>query len=256
MLLVAGIANTFPVFLLALLADFGGSRAATSATASLLWIGGALLSPIAGYLVAHWNPRRLVCLGLAIVAGGMLIGSAASTLPLFLLAMGAGGGIGLGLTGMTTHAALIADAYVRRRGLATGIAFGGSMAAYALAPPAQWMITHWGWRPAFWCYAAAILALIPWAWRAHPTRLASVRSGAPGSAAVTLPPLFGYLATTQHALYFTERGFTAGQASVFLAVGGVLAGPAARSPGSPPTGSAAPPQASCRSRARWWGWRA
>jgi predicted MFS family arabinose efflux permease len=75
--------------------------------------------------------------------------------------MGVGGGIGLGLTGMTTHAALIADAYVRRRGLATGIAFGGSMAAYALAPPAQWIITHWGWRPAFWCYAGAIPALIP-----------------------------------------------------------------------------------------------
>jgi predicted MFS family arabinose efflux permease len=243
MLLVAGITNTFPVFLPALLADFGGSRAATSATASLLWIGGALLSPIAGYLVAHWNPRRLVCLGLAIVAGGMLIGSAAPTLPLFLLAMGVGGGIGLGLTGMTTHAALIADAYVRRRGLATGIAFGGSMAAYALAPPAQWIITHCGLRPAFWCYAGAILALIPWAWRAHPTRLASLRSGgAPGSTAVTLrsivrsagfwsllvmfttPPLFGYLATTQHALYFTERGFTAGQASGLLAIGGVLAG--------------------------------
>lgn len=243
MLLVAGITNTFPVFLPALLAEFGGSRAATASTASLLWVGGALLSPLAGYLVARWNPRRLVCLGLAVVAGGMVFGSLAPTLPLFLVAMGVGGGIGLGLTGMTTHAALIADAYVRRRGLATGIAFGGSMAAYALAPPAQWIITHWGWRPAFWCYAGAILALIPWAWRAHPTQLASVRSAASsGRAAVaissivgsvafwsllvmfTTPPLFGYLATTQHALYFTERGFTAGQASMLLAVGGVLAG--------------------------------
>ena len=243
MLLVAGITNTFPVFLPALLAEFGGSRAATASTASLLWVGGALLSPLAGYLVARWNPRRLVCLGLAAVAGGMILGSLAPTLPLFLVAMGVGGGIGLGLTGMTTHAALIADAYVRRRGLATGIAFGGSMAAYALAPPAQWVITHWGWRPAFWCYAGAILALIPWAWRAHPTQLASVRAGgASGSAAVTLasivrsagfwsllvmfttPPLFGYLATTQHALYFTERGFTASQASLLLAIGGILAG--------------------------------
>ena len=245
MLLVAGITNTFPVFLPALLAEFGGSRAATASTASLLWIGGALLSPVAGYLVARWNPRRLVCLGLAIVAGGMLLGSLAPTLPLFLVAMGIGGGIGLGLTGMTTHAALIADAYVRRWGLAIGIAFGGSMAAYALAPPAQWIITHWGWRPAFWCYAAAILALIPWAWRAHPTQLASIRRGGTGSsesAAVTIasivrsagfwsllvmfttPPLFGYLATTQHALYFVERGFSAGQASVLLAIGGLLAG--------------------------------
>jgi len=40
----------------------------------------------------------------------------------------------------------------------------------------------------------------------------------------TTPPLFGYLATTQHTLYFTERGFTAGEASLLLAIGGVLAG--------------------------------
>jgi predicted MFS family arabinose efflux permease len=241
MLLVAGLTNTFPVFLPALLDDFGGSRAATASTASLLWVGGALLSPVAGYLVAHWNPRRLICIGLAIVATGMLLGSFAPTLPLFLLAMGVGGGIGLGLTGMSTHAALIADAYVRRRGLATGLAFGGSMAAYALAAPAQWLITHWGWRQAFWCYAAAVAALIPWAGHAHPAQLASVRSAAAGdpvslasivrsagfwSLAVmfTTPPLFGYLSTTQHAIFFTERGFTAGQASLLLAIGGVLAG--------------------------------
>ena len=243
MLLVAGLTNTFPVFLPALLAEFGGSRAATASTASLLWIGGAVLSPVAGYLVAHWSPRRLVCLGLAIVATGLVLGSFARSLPLFLLAAGVGGGIGLGLAGMSTHAALIADAYVRRRGLATGIAFGGSMAAYALAPPAQWIITHWGWRPAFWCYAAAIAALIPWAWRTHPTRLASAADrGRPGQAPVaassiirsagfwsllvmfTTPPLFGYLATTQHTLFLTERGFTAGDASLLLAIGGILAG--------------------------------
>src|SRR5258706_7239648 len=40
----------------------------------------------------------------------------------------------------------------------------------------------------------------------------------------TTPPLFGYLATTQHTLYFTERGFTAGEASLLLAIGGLLAG--------------------------------
>jgi predicted MFS family arabinose efflux permease len=244
MLLVAGITNTFPVFLPALLAEFGGSRAATASTASVLWLGGALLSPLAGYLVARSNPRLLVGVGLGLMALGMILGSLAPTLPLFLAAMGAGGGIGLGLTGMTTHAALIADAYVRRRGLATGIAFGGSMAAYALAPPAQWAISHWGWRPAFWCYAAAIAAVIPWAWRTHPTRLSSARDrhAVLGEATVTVssivrspgfwsllvmfttPPLFGYLATTQHALYFTARGFTAGEASMLLAIGGVLAG--------------------------------
>src|SRR4029077_449078 len=98
MLLVAGITNTFPVFLPALLAEFGGSRAATASTASLLWLGGALLSPRARYLVARGNPRLLVSLGLALVAGGLLLGSLAPTLPLFLLAMGTRGGLGAGPT--------------------------------------------------------------------------------------------------------------------------------------------------------------
>jgi hypothetical protein len=56
LLLVAGLTNTFPVFFPALLAEFGGSRAATASTASVLWLGGALLSPVAGYLVARRNP--------------------------------------------------------------------------------------------------------------------------------------------------------------------------------------------------------
>jgi hypothetical protein len=56
MLLVAGITNTFPVFLPALLAEFGGSGAATAATASLLWVGGALLSPWLRRSPSSWSP--------------------------------------------------------------------------------------------------------------------------------------------------------------------------------------------------------
>src|SRR5262245_35453031 len=39
MLLVSGFNNTFPVFFPPLLEEFGGSRAATGSTASLLWLG-------------------------------------------------------------------------------------------------------------------------------------------------------------------------------------------------------------------------
>ena len=64
-----------------------------------------------------------------------------------------GGGIGVGLTGMVTQAALLADAYVTRRGVAMGIAFSGGMAGYGLAPPCQWVITRFGWRAALAGYA-------------------------------------------------------------------------------------------------------
>lgn len=157
MLLVAGITNTFPVFLPALLAEFGGSRGATAATASLLWLGGALLSPVAGYLVARWNPRLLVGLGLGLVALGMLLGSLAPTLPLFLAAMGPGGGIGLGLTGMTTHAALIADCLRaaprpghrhRLRGIDGGLRLGGAgpVDHHALGLAARLLVLRGGHR--------------------------------------------------------------------------------------------------------------
>jgi predicted MFS family arabinose efflux permease len=243
MLLVSGIGNTFPVFFPALLEEFGGSRAATASTVTLLWVGGALLGPLAGYLVTRWNPRLTVVLGLGAAAVGLGLGTLAPSLTVFVAAVGIGGGIGIGLTGMVAQAALIADAYVARRGFATGIAFSGSMAGYVLAWPAQWAMTHLGWRGALACYVVGVVLLVPCALRVYPARLRSaaraasaestpddptageiVRSTAFWALLVvfTLPPLIGYLATIQHTLYLTARGFTAAEASLLLAVGGVL----------------------------------
>ena len=243
MLLVSGIANTFPVFFPPLLEEFGGSRAATASTVTLLWVGGAILGPLAGYLVTRWNPRLTVVLGLGAAATGLAVGTLAPSLTVFILAVGIGGGIGIGLTGMVTQAALIADAYVARRGFATGIAFSGSMAGYALAWPAQWAITHLGWRGALACYVVGVAALVPCALRVYPARLHTAAHAAPAGSAsdgqtvgeivrstafwalvivFSLPPLIGYLTTIQHTLYLTARGFTAAEASLLLAVGGVL----------------------------------
>jgi predicted MFS family arabinose efflux permease len=239
MLLVSGIANTFPVFFPALLEEFGGTRAATAFTVSLLWIGGAALGPLAGALVARRDPRLVVIAGLGAMAAGLAVGTVAPTLAVFTTAVGLGGGIAVGLTGMVTQAALIADAYVRRRGFAIGIAFSGSMAGYLLAGPAHWAITQFGWRVALGGYVVATLALVPAAWRICPRRLRAVAAAggtpAPPAGAIfrsvgfwslvivfTVPPLVGYLATIQHSLYLTARGFSAAEASALLVVGGVL----------------------------------
>ena len=243
-LLVTGITNTFPVFFPPLLAEFGGSRAATASTITLIWIGGAVLGPVAGWAVARWNPRAVVSLGLLAATLGFGIGTRAHSLPLFTLAVGLGAGIGVGLTGMVTQAALLADVYVRRRGVAMGIAFSGAMAGYGLAPPCQWAITRFGWRPALAAYVVGVAALIPLAWAVLPSRLRAAGSHALGHptprdsslravvgsvsfwlllAVFTMPPIFGGLATTQHTLYLTERGFSADAASTLLGIGGVLA---------------------------------
>jgi predicted MFS family arabinose efflux permease len=244
MLFVSGIANTFPVFFPPLLAEFGGSRAATASTVTLLWTGGAVLGPLAGWLVARWNPRLVVILGLLATAAGLGAGSHARSLRAFTLSVGLGGGVGVAFTGMVAQAALLADVYVRRRGAAMGIAFAGSMAGYVLAPPVQWAIGRVGWRGALLLYVAALAGLVPAAWWALPARLrapagrardaaspagptlgAVVRSPAFWMLALLFatPPLLGYLATTQHALYFASRGFSPAEASAMLGIGGGLA---------------------------------
>lgn len=243
MLIVSGLTNTFPVLLPALLDEFGGSRAATASVVTLLWVGGALLGPVTGWLVARWNPRLVVVLGLAAAALGLGLGALAPTLSLFTLAVGVGGGIGVGLTGMVAQAALLADQYVHRRGVAMGIAFSGSMAGYVVAPPVQWLVVRFGWRGALWVYVGAVLVLIAAAAIILPPRLRAGGS-APGIAPdasrslqaiarsrpfwilavlFTTPPLLGYLATTQHALYFAARGYSPAEASLLLGVGGLLA---------------------------------
>ena len=245
MLLVSGFPNVFILFLPALLAEFHASRAATALPMSFMWLGGAALGPVAGWLVARRNPRLVVIVGLLAAATGLVAGIAAPTLPILVASVGIAGGVGLGLTSLSTQATLLADTYSRRRGVAMGIAFSGSMAAYVVGPLTQRVITAFGWRAAFACYAAAVLALVPVAWRVLPTRLGGLARASESSRALspeppvgrivlsvpfwsllvvfTVPPLFGYLATTQHALYFPTRGISPEEASVMLGIGGVLA---------------------------------
>jgi len=245
MLLISGFPNVYVLFLPSLLAEFHASRAATASPMSFVWMGGAVLGPLAGWLVARHNPRLVVMAGLGAAACGLALGAAAPTLPVFVASVGIAVGIGLGLTSLSTQAALLADTYSRRRGVAMGIAFSGSMAAFVLGPVAQRIIDGFGWRTAFGCYAAALLALVPVAWRVLPSRLgershqvdpARVTAAERPVAAIVLsapfwslvvvfsvPPLFGFLAITQHALYFPARGMSVEETSMMLAVGGVLA---------------------------------
>jgi MFS family permease len=238
MMLVSGIGNTFPVFFPPLLAEFGGSRAVTALTVSLIWIGAAVLGPVAGTLVDRGDPRRVVVTGLLATALGLAGGAVAPSLPVFIACVGVGAGIGVGLTGMVTQAAIIADAYTRRRGFATGIAFAGSMAGYVLAAPVQLAIEQVGWRGALAIYVGLLALLVPCVLLVYPARLAGRAAAAPADRTLgsitrawsfwtlavvfTVAPLIGLLATLQHAVYFTAHGFRAAEAAAMLMIGGVL----------------------------------
>lgn len=240
MMFVSGISNTFAVFFPPLLAEFGGSRAGTALAVTLIWVAGAGLSPVAGHLVDRTSPRVLVAVGIAATALGLGVAALAPTLRVFTLAFGLGVGIGIGCTGMVTQAAVINAHYRRRRGFATGIVFGGSMAGWAMAWPAHQVIDALGWRATLGIYVGVLMLLLPLAWRIYPARLVSdppaapVTGGALGDLVRAAPfwalavlfalaPFIGYLATMQHAVYFAKLGFPAWEASMMLVIGGVLA---------------------------------
>jgi predicted MFS family arabinose efflux permease len=241
MVLVSGIANAFPVFLPPLLHEFGGSRAATTATVSLFWLLGALLGPVTGRLMDRGSPRAVVATGLVATALGMAGAALAGTLSAFTFVLGIGGGIGIGLTGLVSQAAVMAEAYERRRGFATGIAFSGSMLGYALGTPAHRAITVIGWRWTLVGWAAIVLTLVPAVLACYPKALSRRRaeSASPTldhsttrvllsrsfwmlAIVTTTAPLVGYLVTVQHLLYLGDIGFSADEAALMLLLGGVL----------------------------------
>ncbi len=242
MVFVSGITNAFPIFMPALLDEFGGSRAATAGAASIAWLGGAVLGPLAGRLVDRGDPRLVVTSGLAAAALGMLGASLAPTLLAFLLLLGCGAGIGVGLTGFVPQAAVITNTYETRRGFANGIAFSGSMLGFTLATPAHWAIRTFGWRWTLVGWAVIVLALIPpvlrfypqrLLWRASPSKPSIVASTGGGATMWSVPfvalalvsgiaPIPGQLLTTQHALYLEHRGFPGAEVAVMFLIGGIL----------------------------------
>src|SRR5437763_16962935 len=66
--LSAALMHSYPVYLVAFIADFGWSRAETSIAYSVSQLVGGVSSPLVGYLVDRLGSRRLLLLG-----GGLLV---------------------------------------------------------------------------------------------------------------------------------------------------------------------------------------
>ncbi len=144
-----GVAYCFAAFFLPLQSEFGARRGDISlvfAVAGGLYFSLGLPS---GALADRIGPRWVVAGGMALVALGAFAASQATTLWHVYIGYGAGVGVGIGLAYVPAIAA-VQRWFLRRRGLATGIAVSGIGVGTILAPPlAQAMIDQWGWRNAY-----------------------------------------------------------------------------------------------------------
>jgi MFS family permease len=142
-----------------ILSEFGWDRGVTAGAFSFGFVASAIVSPLIGRLMDRLGPRSVMELGVALMAGGLLL-APLTTQPWHLyLTIGVlvgAGSICLGYSGQSFY---LPNWFNRRRGLAIGVAFAGvGIGSVTLLPWVQVMIDHSGWRTA--CTAMGLLLLI------------------------------------------------------------------------------------------------
>lgn len=158
---VYGLSYTFPIFYVALLSEFGDRRGPTAAIYSLHMLTGGVISPLIGIWMDRWGPRRLLPAGAVLIAVGLALSAAARDLTDLALAFGLLVAVGVACVGNVPQSALLAQAFLRGRGAAIGMAFGGiGLGILVLSPLAQALITAFTWRGAFLGLAVLAAALL------------------------------------------------------------------------------------------------
>src|SRR6195952_796517 len=139
--------------------EFGWERGATAGTFSFGFLVSGALSPLIGRMMDRFGPRAVMELGVLLMASGLLLAPLTTQLWHLYLTIGmlvGGGSICLGYSGQSLF---LPNWFVRKRGLAIGIAFAGvGIGSIIILPLIQVMIERTGWRTA--CTSMGILVLV------------------------------------------------------------------------------------------------
>ena len=142
-----------------ILGEFGWDRGVTAGAFSFGFLVAAVLSPTLDRLMDRAGPRAVMELGVALMAGGLLLAPLTTQAWHLYLTIGVlvgGGSVCLGYSGQSLF---LPNWFVRRRGLAMGIAFAGvGVGSVTLLPLVQLLIEGAGWRAA--CVTLGILVLV------------------------------------------------------------------------------------------------
>jgi len=151
--------QTSAVWAVALESQFGWSRTQLGLALSFTRVEGSFTGPIAGYLVDRMGTSFMVFTGLLVLAAGFFLFSRMENLWMLYLAYFVLS-VGQGQAGWLTVMTLLNHWFVRRRGMAMGLAMVGmSVGALVLVPVVAWLINpdadSLGWR-----HTAEILAVV------------------------------------------------------------------------------------------------
>src|SRR5690349_4001420 len=144
-----GSAYTFSAFVGSLQQEFGASRGSISLVFSLAGFLYFALGIVSGSLADRWGSRRLAIIGTILTGPGLGAARAARSLVEVYVAYGLGVGLGVGCSYVPAVGA-VQRWFVRRRGLASGLAVSGIGVGTLVMPPlASFFIDRLGWRTAY-----------------------------------------------------------------------------------------------------------
>jgi len=144
-----------------ILDEFGWERGVTAGAFSFGFLVSAVLSPALGRLMDRRGPRLVMEMGVGLVAAGLLLAPLIRHpwhLYVTLGVLVGGGSVCLAYTGQSLY---LPNWFVRRRGLAIGVAFSGvGVGSIILFPWVQDLIARGGWRTACWALGLVVLVLL------------------------------------------------------------------------------------------------
>lgn len=140
---------TFGLFFKDILQEFSISRAELSLAVSISTIVYGIAQPLVGNLLDRYGPRVVFSLsGIVLAVGMVAMGLATASWQLYII-YGLVMGVGFGGVAFVTVSATIARWFVRRKGMAIGIATSGaSVGQFVLVPVAAFILLQYGWRAA------------------------------------------------------------------------------------------------------------
>lgn len=151
-----GAQYSFGVFFSAMLHEFGWSRASLSGAFSLYALGYSTFGLVAGWLTDRWGPRAVIAAGGVFLGLGLAGMSRTSEVWHPYLFYGVIAALGMS-TAYVPCNATVARWFVRRRGLAVGLASAGSSLGTFLLPPlAHVLVSRIGWRWAYVVFAVGV----------------------------------------------------------------------------------------------------
>jgi MFS family permease len=160
-MLARGINDTFGVFLLPIIQDFGWDRAQVISIYTLALLASALSQPWVGRLFDRFGPRLVYGLGLGLLGSAYVLAATARMLWQLQLCLGLAAGLGAACLGNVPNSILLVRWFGARLPTAMAVAFSGAGAGVlTLLPLSQLLIDAYGWRGAYRALGATILLLL------------------------------------------------------------------------------------------------